>query len=425
MSNKKISRLEVGLENIWLPYTQMQTTSKPMLVDSTHGSKINLVDGSILIDGMASWWTACHGYNHPHIQKAVQKQLEKMPHIMFGGLAHEPALSLAHRLTSLLPKELNKVFFSESGSVSVEVAIKMAIQYWFNMGERKRKKIISFYGAYHGDTSAAMSVCDPEEGMHSVFNGAIPEQYILKLPTNDKELKDFVSFVSMHAKECAAVIVEPLVQGAGGMRMHEPQVLQRLRETCDEYDLILIFDEIFTGFGRTGNMFAFESAGISPDILTLSKALTGGTVPLAATVASNQIFEGFLDNEQEKALMHGPTYMANPIACAAANASLDLFEEEPRLEQVREISDQLSEQLSSCSSIDGVVDVRVLGAIGVVEISGKIQLDLLRSMFVEEGVWVRPFGNIIYLTPSFTISKDELTHLTDSINRVISKWARG
>ena len=412
-----------GLKNIWLPYTQMHTTPEPLPVSHTEGVHIHLSDGRALIDGIASWWTACHGYNHPHIRHALEAQLLKMPHIMFGGLVHEGALQLAQRLTSLLPESLQRVFFSESGSVSVEVAIKMSIQYWANKGLPKRNKIIAFFGGYHGDTCGAMSVCDPDEGMHKIFHGAIPEQHIIKLPVTDEDFLNFSKFVEIHAEECAAIIVEPLIQGAGGMVIHDMEVLQRLRKVCDTYGMLLIFDEIFTGFGRTGNLFAFQSADVTPDIITISKALTGGTIPLAATIASVDIYEAFLSDDPEAALMHGPTFMANPLSCAAANASIDLFESEPRLDQVKRIGDQMRAELLPCKTIPGVADVRVLGGVGVVQLSGDINLGWLRDKFVEEGVWVRPFRDIVYLTPAFTISDIDLSSLTSSINRVIKIWS--
>ncbi|MBJ27145.1 MAG: adenosylmethionine--8-amino-7-oxononanoate transaminase [Rhodospirillaceae bacterium] len=413
-----------GIDHIWLPYTQMKTSPPPLPVSHTDGVRIFLDDGRVLIDGIASWWTACHGYNHTHIRKLLVEQLERMPHVMFGGLVHEPALKLATRLVNLFPESLNRVFFSESGSVSVEVAIKMSIQFWVNKGYPEKNKILAFWGGYHGDTSGAMSVCDPEEGMHKLFKGAIPEQYIIKLPRTENDLSTLEKFLSNKAKKCAAMIVEPLVQGAGGMIFHGDEVLIRLRELCDRHDILLIFDEIFTGFARTGTLFAFQQGGVSPDILTLSKALTGGTIPLAATVAKNNVFEAFLNESDESALMHGPTFMANPLSCAAANASLDLFESKPILKEVCRISSQMNDELERCRSIPGVADVRVKGAIGVVELSGKISLDWLRQQFVEEGVWIRPFGNIVYLTPAYTISQQDLSVLTSAIYQVVSKWSQ-
>jgi adenosylmethionine---8-amino-7-oxononanoate aminotransferase len=404
-----------GIDHIWLPYAQMKTVSPPLPVVGTQGARITLADGRELIDGVASWWTACHGYNHPHIQKAVAKHLKQMPHVMFGGLVHEQALTLAKRLSALLPGNLTRVFFSESGSVAVEVALKMAIQYWINRGVPGRKNVIAFKGGYHGDTSGAMAVSDPDNGMHTLFAGYLPEHHIADLPRDDATAAALDKWVGANADHLAGIIVEPLVQGAGGMLFHDASVLRRLRALADKYDLLLIFDEIFTGFGRTGTMFACEAASVTPDIIALSKALTGGTLPLAATVATRKIFDAFWSDDPKKALMHGPTFMANALACAAANASLDLFEREPRLEQVAKISSALMQGLAPCRGRPGVKDVRVQGAIGVVEMNHIADLNALRARFVDEGVFVRPFGNVIYLTPAFTIAPDELTKLTDAV----------
>jgi adenosylmethionine---8-amino-7-oxononanoate aminotransferase len=404
-----------GIDHIWLPYAQMKTVSPPLPVVGTQGARITLADGRELIDGVASWWTACHGYNHPHIQAALARQLEQMPHVMLGGLMHEQALTLAKRLSALLPGDLTRVFFSESGSVAVEVALKMAIQYWINRGVPGRKKFIAFKGGYHGDTSGAMAVSDPDNGMHTLFAGYLPEHQIADLPRDDATAAALDKWVGANADHLAGIIVEPLVQGAGGMLFHDASVLRRLRALADKYDLLLIFDEIFTGFGRTGTMFACEAASVTPDIIALSKALTGGTLPLAATVATRKIFDAFWSDDPKKALMHGPTFMANALACAAANASLDLFEREPRLEQVAKISSALMQGLAPCRGRPGVKDVRVQGAIGVVEMNHIADLNALRARFVDEGVFVRPFGNVIYLTPAFTIAPDELTKLTDAV----------
>jgi adenosylmethionine---8-amino-7-oxononanoate aminotransferase len=414
--------LHAGLGHVWLPYTQMKTTSPPLAVTATHGSRIVLADGRELIDGIASWWTACHGYNHPHIRAAVERQLATMPHVMFGGLAHEQALMLAKRLAVLVaPADLGRVFFSESGSVAVEVALKMAVQYWRNRGIHKRRRMISFTGGYHGDTTGAMAVSDPEGGMHAAFRGLLPQQITLDLPADETSEGAFAALLSERGDEIAAIIVEPLVQGAGGMRFHASRVLRTLREAADRHDILLIFDEIFTGFGRTGALFAFQAAGVAPDILTVGKALTGGTLPLAATLASQKVFEAFWSDDPAQALMHGPTFMANPLACAAANASLDLFASEPRLDQVGQISAVLARDLAACRAISGVRDVRVLGAIGVVELDRIDDLNALRQRFVKEGVFVRPFGSVIYLTPAFTIAPDKLGRLTAAVNRVVGE----
>jgi adenosylmethionine---8-amino-7-oxononanoate aminotransferase len=398
----------------------MKTARAPMPVARTHGCRIVLSDGRELVDGIASWWTACHGYNHPHIREAVERQLALMPHVMFGGLAHEQALTLARRLAALLPGDLTRVFFSESGSVAVEIAMKMAVQFWLNQGVRKRKTFLAFKGGYHGDTTGAMAVCDPDSGMHARFKGVLPEHLIVDLPENEESNELFARCLERHAQELAGIIVEPLVQGAGGMRFHAPSVLQRLRDAADRHQLILIFDEIFTGFGRTGSLFACETAGVVPDIVTLSKALTGGTLPLAVTIARPKIFDAFWSDDPGDALPHGPTFMANALACAAANASLDLFEREPRLRQITDIACALEHGLAPCRGRPGVKDVRVRGAIGVVELDRIGDLEALRARFVEEEVFVRPFGSIIYLTPAFTIGAEELATLTAAVTKIVS-----
>ena len=407
-----------GLPHIWRPYAQMKTASPPLPVVRTYGSRIVLADGRELIDGVASWWTACHGYNHPHIRAAVERQLRDMPHVMFSGLVHEPGLALARRLAALLPGGLCRVFFSDSGSVAVEVALKMAAQYWINRGVRRRTQFVAFRGGYHGDTTGAMAVSDSEEGMHSVFAGLLPQHQLADLPENDASANALERLLR-ERDTVAGIIVEPLVQGAGGMKFHDASVLKRLRALADKYELLLIFDEIFTGFGRTGTLFACEAASVAPDIITLSKALTGGTLGLAATIATDKVFSAFWSDRADQALMHGPTYTANALACAAANASLDLFETEPRLQQVAAISAALSRGLAPCRNMPVVKDVRVKGSIGVVELEGIGNLEALRASFVEQGVFVRPFGNIIYLTPAFTIASDELKTLTDVIVNVV------
>lgn len=415
--------MDKGLAHLWLPYTQMKTAPAPLPVASTEGVRIRLTDGSELVDGIASWWTAAHGYRHPYIEAAVKRQLETLPHVMLGGLMHEQAATLAARLARMLPGDLDRVFFSESGSVSVEIAMKMAVQYWLNKGER-RTRFLSFTGGYHGDTFVTMSVCDPEEGMHTMFRGVVPEQLIADLPVDEESTARFDALLAAKGHEIAAVLVEPLVQGAGGMRFHDAATLQRLRAACDRHGILLMFDEIFVGFARTGlAMFACEATGVLPDILTLSKALTGGTLPLAATVASKKVFDAFWDDDPLKALMHGPTYMGNALACAAANASLDLFEQEPRLGQAQAIGRHLAVGLEPARGFPGVRDVRVLGGIGVIELSHLGDAAWLKQRFREEGVWLRPFGNILYTTPALTIGEDDLNRLTTALVKVAGDWS--
>jgi adenosylmethionine-8-amino-7-oxononanoate aminotransferase len=416
--------LTSGFPHLWLPYAQMKVAPTPLPVIGAEGARLQLADGRELVDGVSSWWTVCHGYNHPNIRAAVAAQLQAVPHVMLGGLATEPTMRLARRLAALLPGDLDRVFFSESGSVSVEIAMKMAVQYWINRGQKGRHRFVSFRFGYHGDTLAAMSVCDPDEGMHGLFKGYLPRQIIADVPRTTEQQADFTRLLRTHRGEVAAVIIEPLVQGAGGMKMHGPEVLRFLRHACDEADCLLILDEIMTGFGRVGPMFACAEAEIVPDIITLSKALTGGTLPLAATVATTRVFDAFLSEDASKALMHGPTYMGNALACAAANASLDLFEREPRLNQVRAIGGQLRTELEPCRHLDGVVDVRVRGALGVVQLAKAGDGPWFRPRFLEDGVWIRPFGDIVYVAPPFVIAREELSQLTQSIVRHVSAWSR-
>jgi len=415
--------LAEGLGHIWLPYTQMKTVPAPLPVASAKGVRLTLSDGRELIDGISSWWTSVHGYCHPHIEAAIRDQVERLPHVMLGGLAHEPAYTLATRLAALLPGALNRVFYSESGSVSVEIAMKMAVQYWLNKGQR-RTRFLSFTGGYHGDTFMTMSVCDPDEGMHSLFTGVVPDQIVVPLPQDENSISAFETALDQHGAKIAAIVTEPLVQGAGGMVFYDAEILRRIRKACDEFGILLIVDEIFTGFGRLGKMLASEEAGIVPDMVTVSKALTGGTLPLAATIARDHVFDAFYTDNEGDALMHGPTYMGNALACAAANASLDLFEREPRLKQVRAIETGLAEGLAPARDIPGVRDVRVRGAIGVIQVDEMRSLDDLKRRFVEAGIWIRPFRDIIYTTPPYVISAADLDILTRTMVEVTAAWSK-
>ncbi len=395
----------------------------PLRAARTEGCRIILDDGRELIDAVSSWWTACHGYNHPHIVAAMEKQLRDMPHVMFGGLVHEPAERLAERLATLLPGGLERVFFADSGSVAVEVALKMAVQVWINRGVTGRTKFVSFRHGYHGDTVAAMSVTDPEEGMHALFRGYLPEQLLADIPRDADSEQALRDLLAAHKGEIAGVIVEPLVQCAGGMKMHDATVLRTIAEAARAAGTLLICDEIAVNFGRTGSLFACAQADVVPDIACVGKALTGGAINLAATVATTDVFDAFLSEKPEAALMHGPTYMASPLACAAANASLDLFDTEPRLAQAAAIEKILTRDLAPLADVPGVVDVRVKGAIGAVEVAELHDLDWLKAQFVEAGIWLRPFGNVIYTMPPLTISEEELSAITGAKAEILPRWA--
>lgn len=414
--------LREGWPNIWQPYTQMQTAPLPQAVISTEGCRIKLANGHELIDGIASWWSVCHGYNHPHLTAKIEAQLKQMPHVMFGGLVHEPALTLAKQLGAIAPGDLNRVFFSDSGSVAVEVALKMALQYWRNKGRMGHDRFVCFTNGYHGDTLGAMSVSDPEKSMHKAFRHAIIHQYVVDIPTDEYSFAEFDSLLAGVQKNIAGIIIEPLVQGAGGMRFHSADILSEIHRIAKKYDLLFIADEIATGFGRTGSMFACEEAGITPDILCLGKALTGGMLPMGVTIAREEIFSAFLSDDADAALMHGPTFMANPLACAAALGSLELFAKEPRAAQVEAIEAQLREELAPCRNLKDVVDVRVKGAIGVVQLTPEtIDIQVLRQHFIEAGMWIRPFKDVVYLMPPLVINPQELSALTSAIRNILTK----
>ena len=415
--------------HLWRPYTQMKTEAPSLVAVETDGARIRLADGRWLIDGIASWWTACHGYNHPHIVAAMHRQLDSMPHVMFGGLTHKPALALGTRLAGILPgagtdAALENVFFCDSGSVAVEIALKMAVQYWHNKGEQHRYRFVAFRGGYHGDTMGAMSVGDPDDGMHALFGGYFPEQIVVDVPRDSAALATFETLLAQRRDEIAAVIIEPLVQGAGGMKFHAAEILAGIRATCARQNILFVADEIATGFGRTGTLFACEAAEIVPDIVCIGKALSGGAISLAATIANQRVFDAFLSDEDSTALMHGPTYMASPLACAAANASLDLFEDGERLRQVASLGAFFRDALEPCRSLEGIADVRVIGAIGVVQMTHPHHPGWLRQRFVEEGVWVRPFGDIVYLMPPFIVTNEQRAALGDAIVTVIREWSK-
>jgi len=404
-----------GAHHVWRPYTQMKTATPALPVVAAQGTRLRLADGRELVDGVGAWWTVVHGYRHPHIEAAIEAQLHSLPHVMFGGLAHEPGYTLAARLAELLPGNLEHAFFTDSGSVAVEVAMKMAAQFWLNQGVRGRTRFLAFHGGYHGDTFAAMAVCDPEEGMHALFRGIVREEPVVPLPVTEQDFADFDALLAREGHTIAALLIEPLVQGAGGMRMHAPEALRRITELARQHGILVIYDEIFVGFGRLGSLFAMQQAGAVPDIVCLGKALTGGFLPLAVTVATKRIFDAFLDDSPSKALMHGPTFMGNALACAAANASLDLFESEPRLAQVKQIEAWLSAGLEAARGAPNVADVRVWGALGVIQLHHMPPLALLERQFAEAGVFLRPFGNILYTTPPYVSGEEEIARLTRAL----------
>lgn len=411
---------------IWHPYAPATGGADVYPVVSASGVRLTLADGRELIDGMASWWCAIHGYNHPALNQAVESQLHLVSHVMFGGLTHEPAVELAQLLVELTPPELDRVFFSDSGSVAVEVAMKMAIQYWYSVGKPKKQKLLSLRNGYHGDTFGAMSLCDPVTGMHHLFGTALSQQVFAPAPScafdadcEDSDFHAMKTLLSEHCEELAAVIVEPVVQGAGGMRFYSPQYLVRLRALCDEYDVLLIFDEIATGFGRTGKLFALEHAAVVPDILCLGKALTGGYMTLAATLCNTRISSG-ITNSDAGAFMHGPTFMANPLACATAIASIKLLLSQPWQRTVQRLHTELTAGLAPARELANVADVRTLGAIGVIELHEAVDMRVVQPMFVERGVWIRPFGKLVYAMPPYVMNSADVATLTAAMVDVVA-----
>ena len=404
--------------HIWHPYAKVPNPDNTYKVLSADGVYLNLDNDKRVVDGMSSWWSAIHGYNHPALNKAVTTQLGRMSHVMFGGLTHEPAITLAQTLVELTPDSLTKVFFTDSGSVAVEVALKIALQYWHNKGRSDKHKFIALRGGYHGDTFGAMSVCDPDNGMHHLFSGVLPKHYFVKSPSMvamDEALLDLEETLKAHSSNIAAMILEPVVQGAGGMRIYNPQYLIKAKTLCQQHKVLFILDEIATGFGRTGELFALEYVDVEPDILCLGKALTGGYMTLAATLTSDEI------SNTVGTLMHGPTFMANPLACSVANASIDLLLNSPWQDNIANIEAILNSELSSLRTEDNVADVRILGAIGVVELTHDIDIEKAQQLLIGQGVWLRPYGKLLYTMPPFTISKQELLSVTNAMKTVIKE----
>ncbi|WP_236078145.1 adenosylmethionine--8-amino-7-oxononanoate transaminase [Rhodococcus sp. P1Y] len=418
MDTSRISALDA--EHVWHPYGGFPSTTRPLVVDSAEGVRLKLSDGSELIDGMSSWWAAVHGYRHPVLDAAVRDQLSRMSHVMFGGLTHEPAARLAELLVQITPDGLDKVFFADSGSVSVEVAAKMCIQYWRSRGRENKRRLMTWRGGYHGDTFAPMSICDPDGGMHSLWSDVLTRQIFAPAPPSAYEpdyVKVFERILEAGRDEIAAIVVEPIVQGAGGMRFHDPRYLTELRRMADEHDVLLVFDEIATGFGRTGELFAAGHAGVAPDVMCVGKALTGGYMTLAATLCTSEVAQAISAGEAG-GLMHGPTFMANPLACAVAVAAAELVLERDWRAEVSGIERGLLDGLAGVEDLPGVADVRVLGGIGVVEMHEPVDMQRATDAAVGEGVWLRPFGKLVYAMPPYVCTPAEVGRIAAALGAV-------
>lgn len=417
----------IDQEHIWHPYSAMHSTLPVFAVDSAQGVRLTLKDGRELIDGMASWWCVIHGYNHPVMNAALTAQMEKMAHVMFGGLTHDPAMALTRQLLAITPDSLQAVFYSDSGSVAVEVALKMAIQYWQAKGQPQRQRFIALRHGYHGDTFGAMSVCDPVTGMHSLFNEVLPKNIFIDQPrcrfgqaASEADMAPLAQALEQQGEHIAALILEPIVQGAGGMWFYSADYLRKAREYCDRYGVLLIADEIATGFGRSGKLFACEHASIAPDILCVGKALTGGYLTLAATLTSEAVASA-IDSGEPGVFMHGPTFMANPLACTAALTSIQLLLESPWQENIQRLQAGLEHGLAPCRELAAVNEVRVLGGIGVVELHRSVDMAAISQAFVDAGVWVRPFGKLVYLMPPYVMDDDDLVTLTRAVVATIAR----
>ncbi len=414
------------LNHLWLPYTQMQSVLAPDKAVKTKECNIILENGQVLIDSISSWWTSCLGYNNPFLIKAVTKQLNTMPHVMFGGLIHSQAIELSKKITSLIKNDLEKVFFVDSGSVSIEVALKMAVQFWINKGNKEKKKFIHFKNGYHGDTSGAMSVCDPDEGMHSIFGNYLNKNFFLDLPYNEKLENNLENVLRKNKDKIAGIIIEPLIQCAGGMKIYSPEILNKIYQLKKKFNILLILDEIATGFGRAGTMFAFHQSIAKPDIVCIGKGLTGGIMSLSATVSTKKIFNAFLGKKENIEFMHGPTYMANPLACSAANATLSYIKKYNVLNKVKKIENYFSRNLPRFHKYTFVKATRYIGAIAVIELNdmNKIKLNWLRKEYINRGVWARPLRNVIYFMPPFIIKKNQLDKIFNTTLDIFDLWKK-